>query len=299
VKLGILDFSYANTKKSVQKLRDDAFYTINLGDNAQSIAARDLLSRVGYDASNIVTVDRDMLASYSGEPVALIMNGVFFERNFPVPDAVIPIFVGFCTKSERLIRDHSEWFKRFQPVGCRDVETARMLTAAGIQATVTGCVTMTFPRRTRAPDKSRMFIVYGSGAGKLPSAVLKHIPHDLLDDAEFIYHRLPVNEMPLTEASRRWIEHYEEGLLGRYRKEASLVLTPLLHVATPCLAMGVPLVLCRTNWDTRFGFVEKFTRIYTPDDVSEVVWRCEAPDIRGEAELFVEDLRLKITKATA
>ena len=299
MKIGILDFSYANAEKSIRKVLDEAFYTVNLGDNAQSIGARDLLFRLGYDPSNVVTVDRDTLPTYSGEPVALIMNGVFYERNFPVAENVIPIFVGFCTKSEGLIQRYSEWFKRFEPIGCRDVETARLLAIHGVQAIVTGCVTMTFQRRARVPSKSRMLVVYGSGTGKLPPAVLKRIPHHLLDEAEFIYHRVPVNEIPLAEASRRWIERYEEHLLVRYRREARLVLTPLLHVATPCLAMGIPTVICRTNLDTRFGFLEKHTRIYTPSDISEIEWNCEALDIRREAEDFTEELQRKIKAATA
>ncbi|WP_019903263.1 polysaccharide pyruvyl transferase family protein [Methylobacterium sp. 77] len=294
MKIGILDFSYANAAKSIRKLHEDSFYTVNLGDNAQSIAARQLLSRLGCDTSDIVTVDRDTLPTYSGGPVALIMNGVFYERNFPVPNAVIPIFVGFCTKSIELIQRYRDWFKRYEPIGCRDIETARLFEAEGIEASVTGCVTMTFPLRVREPRKKRLFVVHGSGAGKLPSTVLKHIPHHLLDDAEFLFHRLPVSELPLADSSRRWIERYEEDILDRYRNEASLVLTPLLHVASPCLAMGVPLVLCRKDRDTRFGFLQTLTRVYTPDEVSEIVWNPSPVDLRVLAESFGQELKRRL-----
>lgn len=139
-----------------------------------------------------------------------------------------------------------------------------------------------------------MLVVYGSGTGKLPPAVLKHIPHYLLDDAEFLSHRLPVNEFPLAEPSRRWIDRYEEHILDRYAKDASLVLTPLLHVATPCLAMGVPVVVVRTNSDTRFGYIEQFTRIYTPESVSQINWNAEICDIHVAADYFIDELRRQI-----
>ncbi|MHC1999562.1 polysaccharide pyruvyl transferase family protein [Methylobacterium sp. CM6241] len=293
-KLGVLGFSYANAEKSAHKLAEEHFYTINLGDSAQTIAMRQLLDGLGVDAAQVETIDRDTLPTYSGAPVALLMNGVFFDRNFPVSDKITPIFVGFCTKSADAVRRNRDWFKQFEPIGCRDIHTTTLLKAEGIVAYVTGCVTATFPRRTKLPRRGRVFVVHGLQAGQLPSAVLKHVPGDLLDKAEFIFHRLPVNELPLSSESRSWIEHYEQHLLDRYRNEASFVITPLLHVASPCLAMGVPVVVVRKNLDTRFGFLQTLIRVHTPEDLDQIDWHPNAIDIRETARAFNEDVERRI-----
>lgn len=297
MKAGVLEFSYAGFAKSFAKVEAHSFYTTNLGDNAQTIAARQLLERLHIASSDIVGVDRDSLPAYAGEPVALVMNGVFYDHNFPVPPAITPIFVGFCTKSEALVHRYRDWFKRFEPIGCRDTATAHLMEAAGIAAIVTGCITMTLPTRPRPPRKPRLLVVYGAGTGLLPPQVLKHVPPELMDRAEFIHHRLPANEIPLSAASRAWIERYEAHLIGRYRDEAQLVLTPLLHVASPCLGMGVPVVLCRKDRDSRFGFLETMTRLYTPDAVAEIDWNPAPVDISAPVAFLIGQLRKRLAGA--
>ncbi|KAK0353362.1 MAG: polysaccharide pyruvyl transferase family protein [Pseudomonadota bacterium] len=294
--LAVLDFSYAGMTKSIEQATQNGFYSVNLGDNAQTIAARSILERLGVPASEIARVDRDTLPHYSGPSVALIMNGVFYERNFPVPPSITPIFVGFCTKSTELVAQHRDWFIRHGPVGCRDFATAALMREAGIDAFVTGCITMTLPRREQPPRRRRFLVVHGSGSGLLPPAVLKHIPARLMDRAEFIYHRLPSNEIPLSTASRAWIENYEQHLLHRYRDEAALVLTPLLHVASPCLGMGVPVIVCRRDRDSRFGFLEGLMPIHTPDDADKIRWNIGATDIGTAAETLIETLTNAIAR---
>lgn len=287
---GILEFSYAGATKSIDMVQRDGFYTANLGDNAQTIAARLLLERLGVPSAAILRVDRDSLPIYDGPPVALIMNGVFYDRNFPVPDTVTPIFIGFCTKSAELIARHRDWFVAHGPVGCRDFATAALMRDAGIDAFVTGCITMTLPRREAPPKRRRLLIVHGAGSGLLPPAVLKHVPARLMDRAEFIYHRLPCREIPLSAASRQWIEGYEEHLLRRYREEAALVLTSLLHVASPCLGMGVPVILCRRDRDSRFGFLQQLIPVHTPDEVERIKWTPAALDLTDTADALTAAL---------
>lgn len=292
----VLEFSYAGASKSMEMVERDGFYTANLGDNAQTIAARLLLERLGVPASSIARVDRDSLPLYDGPPVALVMNGVFYDRNFPVPATVTPIFIGFCTKSVELVARHRDWFIAHGPVGCRDFATAALMRDAGVDAFVTGCITMTLPRRAEPPRRRRLLIVHGTGSGLLPPAVLKHIPTRLLDRAEFIHHRLPCHDIPLSAASRLWIEGYEEHLLRRYREEAALVLTPLLHVASPCLGMGVPVVLCRRDRDSRFDFLERLIPVHTPDDVGRIKWTPAIADISEAADALSTALANALTR---
>jgi hypothetical protein len=130
-----------------------------------------------------------------------------------------------------------------------------------------------------APEQNKLLIVYGDYSGALPSSVLKHIPPDLADTAEFIFHRLPVNTYPLPAAMRTNAERYEQALVERYKREATLVLTPLHHVATPCLASGIPVVIARSQRDDRFSFLETFVPIYTVKHFAEIDWNPKLPDL--------------------
>lgn len=78
--------------------------------------------------------------------------------------------------------------------------------------------------------------------------------------------------------------------MQRYAEEASLVLTPLLHVASPCAAMNVPVVLCRWENDTRFGMMESLMPIYLPDRLHEIDWSPRPPDVTAWARAYLERL---------
>lgn len=57
----VLEFSYAGTDTSPKLLAKNGFYTANLGDCAQTIAARGVLERLGLTAADVPGIDRDTL----------------------------------------------------------------------------------------------------------------------------------------------------------------------------------------------------------------------------------------------
>ena len=131
---------------------------------------------------------------------------------------------------------------------------------------------MTIPRRRPEVDANRILIIYGAGAGALPSAILKGMPPRYLDSAEFIFQRIPVTLFPLDEAGRSGVEMYARGLLDHYAASAKLVVTPLHHAATPCMALGIPVIICREAMDPRFSLLSALTRVYTPECFDEIDW---------------------------
>ena len=90
-------------------------------------------------------------------------------------------------------------------------------------------------------------------------------------------------QYPLTQEAMNVAEAYEHHLLKRYAEEASLVLTSLLHVASPCLGLGVPVILCRGDRDSRFGLIEQIIPLYTPERFDEIDWNPEPTDVAGRA----------------
>ncbi|MDQ6438269.1 hypothetical protein RB623_29840 [Mesorhizobium sp. LHD-90] len=79
----------------------------------------------------------------------------------------------------------------------------------------------------------------------------------------------------------RTAERVATGLLADYRRKASLVVTPLHHAASPCIAAGIPVIICRRAFDSRFTYLRQLLPVYTPENFHEIDWRPAPVDIGG------------------
>lgn len=278
MKFGVITFGYDKFPGFEKSLQNDGYYDINLGDFAQSISIKNIYNRLGIDDSQIIRINRDALPEYDSGPAIVIMNGVFYPSSFPLPTNITPIFIGFHA-AKHTIETHHDFLRRHQPIGCRDDGTTKLMQSYGIEAFTTGCITLSLDPRTEQPKKPKLLIVYGRGAGHLPGGVLRKIPYQLLKNAEFIFHRLPANKFPFGSEMRMAAESYEQALFDRYRREATLVLTSLHHVATPCMAFGIPVIICRRDDNVRFSTIEKLTPIYTPGKFGLIDWNPAPVDV--------------------
>lgn len=203
----------------------------NLGDNIQTLAAEQFIPSVDKK------FHRDYLKySANAEPYILIMNGWFSKSphtSLPAHESIKPVFIGFhISKSASTLKtflksEYIDYFRRFEPIGCRDKQTAEYLSSKGIQAFYSKCLTLTFPSRKETPKDGKVFIV---DASDIP------IPNSLRKEACFVTHFCPDfygDEIKTLMASK---------LLDYYRKKAKLVITTRLHCAMPCLAMGIPVI---------------------------------------------------------
>ena len=215
----------------------------NIGDDLQSLAACQHLP-----ARSTVFVDRDMIHRDSHNdrgagPTVLIMNG-WFSGNveaWPPAPSIRPIFVGFhvIDRFKPAVERHADYLRAFEPIGVRDAATGQFLEALGIKTETTYCLTLTFPRRERAPVAGRVFIVDAEDIA---------IPKSLRRGAIKMTHSMP----PLgPEATLP----FAQMLLAMYRDQASLVITTRLHTALPCLAMGIPVVFFGSPVDGRTSIV--------------------------------------------
>ncbi|TKT76743.1 polysaccharide pyruvyl transferase family protein [Aquamicrobium sp. LC103] len=296
VKFGVLTFGYDSFANFREELSSQGYYETNLGDNAQSIAVRHVYRQLGIHDDQMVDINRDALPQYDGEPAILLMNGVFYSSCFPLPAAITPVFIGFHA-SEQVIKEQQELLRKHQPIGCRDEATTARMKKHGIDAFTTGCATLTLPRREEEPKTPKLLIVYGRNAGRLPPVVFRSIPERLLADADLIYHRFHESRFPLDAEMQREAERHEEALFARYRREATLVLTSLHHVATPCMAFGIPTIICRVRNDARFSLIEKWAPIYTPDKFEQIDWYPPAVDVSAVRADFLQAARQKIATA--
>ena len=206
-------------------------YSLNLGDNIQSLAAEQFLPQIDKK------FDRDSLNSISEKKLyVIIMNGWFSHfplKCFPPSDSILPIFIGFHisygndTEKHFLNSQCVNYLKCHEPIGCRDKRTMRLLAAKGVKVFYSKCLTLTFPKREIEPKNGKVFLV---DANHIP------IPQFLHKNAVITSHEIDDiwgDELKVLMAKK---------LLKIYKEQARLVITTRLHCALPCLAMGIPVI---------------------------------------------------------
>lgn len=258
----------------------------NIGDCIQSLAVENIYKKAGISPEDLFLINRDDVCSYSGPKVALIMQGWFTDyanvSHFPLSKDIFPIFIGFHLSPLNHTREKFIWrniiseIKRFEPIGCRDRDTRDFLLKLEIKAYFSACLTLTFDKRENTfVDNGKIFIV------DLDKKALSCIPMQILDKSDFsISHRYHFDEYPLTNKSAEDFEMKAREVLRRYKTEANLVITSKIHVAMPCIAMGIPVIFITDNPDNeRFDVIDGIIPIYHYKDINQINWSPKAAEI--------------------
>jgi len=272
MKYGLLTYKYPGQEGYRPKY-------VNIGDYIQSIAARQFLPSVD------VLIDRDSVASYSGEPIKLIMNGWWhlYEGNEVTSDAITPLYVAYhIANPESLTSKTVDHLKKHAPIGCRDLATMNFLQDNGVEAYLSSCLTLTLGKTYYVPENERTNTVYfvdcdvldtetpgwrsrikwwikrclARTAGQTNPALtekLKRRTLELIGDRlhnahiEKRKHYCCCYSMSLGDDVKFQIA---DQLLRDYSK-AKLVVTSRLHCALPVLSMGVPVLFVGMNLDDK------------------------------------------------
>ena len=132
---------------------------INIGDYVQAVAASQFLPAIdGF-------VDRDMDLTKIEEETKVIMNGWFMynPENWPPSDKVSPLFVAFHMNTN--VRDklteplNISYFKKHEPIGCRDYDTAEFLSRYSIKAYFSGCLTLTLGYKYKSERRTNKVLI--------------------------------------------------------------------------------------------------------------------------------------------
>jgi hypothetical protein len=255
----------------------------NLGDEIQSLAAEQYLPRLeGF-------VDRDDGLRSVAEPTFVFLNGWFKHgpthwrlgaaECWPPSHQVRPAFIGFhIAFSDLLTEECFRYYRRWAPIGCRDIGTMNMLKENGVEAYFSRCLTLTFPPRKDAPADARTFIV--EGRRPIDRSV---IPDEIAREAEYRNHYVAAQDKTNNAAKR----NKSKSLLDEYRSGAKLVVTNLLHCALPCVAMRIPTVFITAPdplypTDYRLDPIRDIIPIYHAED--EIDWNPKPPDVSALAE---------------
>jgi hypothetical protein len=272
-----------------------AVSTENLGDHIQILAGEALLDRFGFSPG--LRFDRDFeLRSAPGldSCCAILLNG-WFKRDsaeWPPHPSLVPIFLGFHIRqfqSPSLLSSESlAYYRTHQPIGCRDRHTAELLGANGVETFVSHCLSLSLPRRLPAPTQTDVFVV--SRDERLAAAM----PSSLGPFESLLHYSGDTDFERNLERAR--------GLLETYRDRARLIVTSLLHCALPALAMGIPVVMFfplntpkgHASDRERFSSLSDLLPIWRFDQMDEVDWRPEPPDVGAIKLALVDRLAEKL-----
>ena len=253
----------------------------NIGDYIQALAASQFLPRVDD------FVNREELRGYVGEPCKMIMNGWYMHdpSQWPPAPQIAPLFVAFhlnvTVKDMMLSEEGIEYLKKYQPIGCRDRNTADMLNAVGVDAYFSGCLTLTLGYKYKSEEKDDKCYVVDPKipSSKSPIQIGKDFVFWMLHNgpvrkvAKKLFDTCSIKEQRITARYLRTYSRYvelktlvdaeyihqqnkkyakgfnsdEERLreaerLVRLYSRAKLVITSRIHCALPCLGLETPVV---------------------------------------------------------
>jgi len=241
------------------------YETQNLGDEIQSVAARQFLPHID------LLIDRDQLNRLPDGAQGnyrVILNGWHSGRpeNWPPSSSLTPLPVSIHLSNmpnrttgiravEALLSGESlDYFRNHAPIGARDHATLERLRAKGIDAYFSGCLTLTLgdgQGRTRGDYVC---------AVDLPPRVLEALRARTRSRVVMTTHRDGTTTPSAARARRA------ERLLSLYAQARSVV-TSRLHCALPCLAFGTPVLLVTSSRDVdRFTGLDQLLHHCSPDD---------------------------------
>ena len=179
------------------------------------------------------------------EPTWAVMFGWYLHPTFsggynlPFHPNLRPLFVSFhLNKPDALTPDAIAYLRRWAPIGCRDWQTVALLTAAGVPAFFSGCITTTVDTvfsRTGPDERTGVAYIDAQDAPEEGDQIEQSVGD--------------IRLQPLTSnlaLGREWVE--------RYHTEFAEVVTTRLHSYLPARSVG-----CRVDFhprnpsDPRFG----------------------------------------------
>lgn len=231
----------------------------DIGGDIECFAIERMLGHVdGYtDKENIRWDPRECV---------LVASGWWKERklDFPPSPSLAMAYVGFHWDwGEGLSYEQLMHFRRWQPIGCRDPETARRFSQMGVEARFSNCVTLGLERWVEPDENGEILAVDVPETFVLPC------------DAVSLSHKCHKNNHP------QFVRSQTKETLERYQK-ASLVVTTRLHAALACLAFGTPVVFVASELSSDLGAIIAHIDLVTPDHEGELVGNTVSKELRKQ-----------------
>ena len=269
---------YANIDFANVKLPNSNMLQVNMGDNLQFLAIDYLYECAGVNSNDVARITMSEIKrgnenpKYRDDFLLLPMNwGIWdkaymTENNLDVSDNIRIIPLGMCiggTDGEAFYNEHNKnYYKSISPMGCRDEYSMLKMQKLGINSYLNGCLTSLFPRLKNYNENGKVLFV------DAPEELRPFVPKEYLENATFMTQQcyLPA-DMSCEEINNQVRKHYE-----KIKREARLVVTSRLHVASPCMAWGIPVIFAKKVVDHRFGWLDKYLPLYSEEDYANIDW---------------------------
>lgn len=250
---------------------------VNLGDAMQSLAIQNLYTQMGVKENEIIRIPRSKLGTYTGEYVILPINAMFsgFAKGIDVFDfseKIKPVFLGLAIRGDSLSPHDIEFLRRYEPIGCRDEYTFRIIQKYNIVSWLNGCITLTFPKRKPAKGKKLICV-------DISDSLIKYLPQG--QERVFLSH--------IEKAQDINMENYVNERYQYYKEEAALMVTGRLHCAVPCIAAGIPTIVAKTSYETNFSWVEKWVHLYQEDEFDSIEWKVSSINLEHEKKMILDN----------
>lgn len=250
---------------------------VNIGDAFQIMAVKYLYSQMGIQEKDIIHIDWLEMTKYEGEYVVLPINLSMFinssEQSFAdLSPYIIPVFIGASFKHIHIGQRQLEFFRKYQPIGCRDERTMDVLRQNGIEAYMAGCISCVLPKEQIMKKKRKIFFV------DAPEIIRNYIPQNIMENAECFTHEYFLSKEQIKDDPSS--EKLAKMVIKRYAEEAKLVVTSRFHSACLCIALEIPVILTLENNYYKFSWLSKILPFYTPDKFCEIDWNPPVLDFR-------------------
>ncbi len=259
---------------------------INIGDSIITSATDNLLRYAGIDSKEVIELPMYGKCC-APEPCYFIAQGHLgrqYDMSFMDDPNISPVFIGFALKDSYLLEKEIAYFKRFEPILCRDEFTKNVLQRYDIEAYISGCITLTLPKRNEADGSKRNKYFFVD----IHESFQKLIPEDIKENAVFTSQNIKI-EM-LDKSAMKNNEEVARQRLEEYKSFAKMVITSKLHCMVPCIAMGIPVIAVGNNFSYRYSFADTFIDSYNIEQLEFYDWSIprEKVDIEGVKKLFLD-----------
>lgn len=139
---------------------------------------------------------------------------------------------------------YKTYYKKHEPIGCRDWKTVRLFQSMGVEAYYSGCLTLTLP--ARKVDKTDQILLVDPFY-KLPEDLREKYINQLIprkEEKNIV--RIDQHDSRIMSVQERFDE--ADRMLDRYAA-AKLVFTSRIHCALPCLALGTPVYFLDSGFE--------------------------------------------------
>lgn len=241
----------------------------NLGDGIQTLAMEYIYQTMGIPEKDIVEIDVCDINTYMGEYLLLPMYSVAIGIGFaklPLSPKIIPVFISSHFAKNIFTQEEINYLKSYEPIGCRDEFSLKIMEKHGIRAYISGCITVVFPQRKQSSNIGKVFLV------DIPDSLEDFLPKELIRQAERYTHMISIPKREMTSKDGKINYQKSKQMLERYEKEADLVISSRLHALVPCMAMGIPVIGVFENISYRFSWLDKYLHLYSQKEFENINW---------------------------